>query len=270
MRSFICLLLAPVVWAVDGIVIPEYREAELGKAEAQVHVGNYYVNMFVKTQIANNLTEAADWYRKAAKQRNPEGMTLLAKLYLRPEPEVHNVAEAFHWFNELYEQNHIISACNYELGRMYVTGTYAEPAGKPEYFKGYYHLLIQRATGIEFDSMRVMENTALRNLSASQIKDAKDRAFRWVEDHNKPRLSVEEQVAIATGNNNAYISRTNNDNKNDKNDTSPTAKEKAVDTSDKALDLARKNAQENARTIRPLGKTQKYELPTTDPKDYRN
>ena len=246
--------------AAEALVIPEYREAELGNAAAQVKVGTYYVNMYAKTKIGDNLTEAADWFNKAAKQKNPEAMYNLAKLYGRPEPEVHNTAESFHWWDELYDRNQIATGCNFELCRMYATGTYAEPAGKPDFFKAYYHLLLQRAAGIEPSECRTYENLALKQLSPSQIKDAKDRAFRWIEDHNKPRFKLEDELNARNNGGNGNNNKSNNDN----NDTRPTAKEQAVDTSDKALALAQKNAQENARLVNPLGKSKKYQLPGSD------
>ena len=239
-------------------VIDEYHDAMRGDAEAQVKVAKYYENMYEKTKIGSNLSEAQDWFNKAAKQKNVEGMWGLAKLSQRPEVEVHNVSTAFHWYQQLYENNQPGTGCNYQLGVMYVTGGYAEPPGKQEYFKAYYHLLLQRASGIELDIGHNYESLAKSKLSAAQIKDAQDQAFRWVEDHNKPRLKTSEQIAGGSKNS------SNGQNKKDDNDNSPTAKEQAVDTSDKALALALKNAQENARAVTPLGKTKKYTLPNTD------
>ena len=258
------LALAPSFAAAQEPLIPRYREAEQGNAEAQVEVGHYYAIQYAKNHIGRNLDEARDWYGRAAKQRDTLGMMRLAELHLRPEPEVHDPAAAFEWYDRLYRSNRPGTGCNGALARFYLEGV-PSADGKvksaPDYQRSYYHSLLELSTGHASPEVVAVKNQARVRLTAAEVKDLEDRAFRWVEDHNKPafRLETDAEGAAKGG------ARKNQDKQDGKDkDGKATTTDEPVDTSDKALALAIKNQQESARQVAPLGKQKRYLLPSAD------
>lgn len=262
LRLGLCLL--PILGLAQEPPIPRYREAELGNAEAQVEVGHYYVIQYAKNHIGRNLTEALDWYGRAAKQRDTVGMMRLAELYLRPEPEVHSPADAFEWYDRLYRSNRPGTGCNAALARFYAEGV-PSADGKvkspPDLRRAYYHILLQASCGYCPHDIAALRPNVRAQLSADEAKDIEDRAFRWVEDHNKPAPGFDADPAGGDGS--AKGGRRKNKDGKDKDDKATTTDE-PVDTSDKALELAIKNQQESARQVAPLGKQKRYLLPTAD------
>ncbi|GDY18431.1 hypothetical protein LBMAG55_17540 [Verrucomicrobiota bacterium] len=255
---FLGLCLLPSLGFAQEPVISRYREAELGNAEAQVEVGHYYVIQYARNRIRRNLTEALDWYGRAAKQRNTLGMMRLAELHLRPEPEVHSPADAFDWYDRLYESNRPETGCNAALARFYAEGVPArdgKPASPPDLRRAYYHALLHASTGIMPPDLTEIKSRARGKLTAAEVKDVEDRAFRWVEDHNKPGFKLEVELAAGEGPDKA--GKKNKDGK-------ATTTDEPIDTSDKALDLAIKNQQESAKQVAPLGKQKRYLLPSAD------
>lgn len=256
------LALAPSFLPAQEPLIPRYREAERGDAEAQVEVGHYYVIQYAKNHIGRNLEEARDWYGRAAKQRDTLGMMRLAELHLRPEPEVHDPAAAFEWYDRLYRSNRPGTGCNRALARFYVEGVPSadgKARSAPDYRLAYYHSVLELSRGCSAPEVVAVKNQARAQLTAADVKDLEDRAFRWVEDHNKPAL-LPEAEGLAKGG-----SRKNKDNPDGKDkDGKATTTDEPVDTSDKALALAIKNQQESARQVAPLGKQKRYLLPAAD------
>jgi hypothetical protein len=262
---FLGLCLLPSLGFAQEPVIPRYREAELGNAEAQVEVGHYYVIQYAKNRIRRNLTEALDWYGRAAKQRNTLGMMRLAELHLRPEPEVHSPADAFDWYDRLYESNRPGTGCNAALARFYAEGVPTrdgKAASPPDLRRAYYHTLLQASTGSMPHDVTEIKSRVRGKLTAAEVKDIEDRAFRWVEDHNKPGFKLD--VELAAGEGPDKDGKKNKDGKDKNKDGKATTTDEPIDTSDKALDLAIKNQQESAKQVAPLGKQKRYLLPSAD------
>ncbi|MEY4853610.1 MAG: enhanced entry protein EnhC [Verrucomicrobiota bacterium] len=254
--SLLLLALLPGLLPAQQTLIPRYRAAELGDPDAQVEVGQYYVSQAHATALARNLTEARDWYDRAAKQGHPIGMLRLAELHLRAEPEVRDPVEAFRWMDRLYETNHPESGCNAALARFYVEGVAARDgrvAVDVDPRKAYYHILLQQASGSLPHDLGLLRADLRKRLPPADVKDAEDRAFRWVENHNKPALRPDTELAAGDGSAKAGK-------KTDK-DGKATTTDEPIDTSDKALALALKHQQESARQVAPLGKPQRYVLP---------
>ncbi|MEY2750192.1 MAG: hypothetical protein RLZZ550_163 [Verrucomicrobiota bacterium] len=257
--TWLLLCLLPGLAATQQSVIPRYREASQGDPEAQVVVGHYYENQYAATRIGRNLTEAREWYERSARQRHSAGMMYLARLSLRTEPEVHDPANAFYWLDRLYAANHPETGCNAGLARFYAEGVpSADGKGKskPDPQRAYYHILLQISTGSTPHDIGLLKGRMQAQLTAAEIKEVEDRAFRWVEDHNKPALKIEAEQGGGDGS-------SKGGKKKDKDGKSTTTDE-PIDTSDKALDLAIKNQQESARQVAPLGKQKRYVLPGTD------
>jgi hypothetical protein len=99
-------------------------------------------------------------------------------------------------------------------------------------------------------------------LTAAEVTDIEDRAFRWVEDHNKPGFKLDVELAAGEGQDKA--GKKNKDGKAKDKDGKATTTDEPIDTSDKALDLAIKNQQESAKQVAPLGKQKRYLLPSAD------
>ena len=258
-RALLACCLLPCLLFAEQVLIPRYREAERGVAEAQVEVGHYYVNQYAATQVGRNLSEARDWYGRAAKQGYPVGMLRLAELNLRREPEVHDPAEAHYWMDKLYEGNHPETGCNIALARFYAEGAPSRDGkanAAPEPARAYYHIVLQSASGWLPPDLTALRQRLRKQLTEAQVKDAEDRAFRWVEDHNKPALKLEGEGAPRDG--------TAKDGRKKDKDGKATTTDEPIDTADKALELAIKNQQESARQVQPLGKQKRYLLPTTD------
>ena len=253
------LILLPGFVSAQQALIPRYREAERGDPESQVLVGQYYENQHAGTRIGRNLTEARDWYERSARQRHADGMRHLALLSLRPEPEVHSPADAFYWMDRLYEANHPESGCNAALARFHAEGVPAadgKSRAAPDPQRAYYHVLLQVSTGYVPHDVGQLRGKLLGQLTAAQAKDVEERAFRWIEDHNKPALKPD--LGPAGGDAAAKGGK-----KPDK-DGKATTTDEPIDTADKALELAIKNQQESARQVAPLGKPKRYVLPGTD------
>ena len=254
--SVLLLALLPGLLPAQQTLIPRYRAAELGDPAAQVEVGQYYVSQAHATSLARNLTEARDWYDRAAKQGYPVGMLRLAELHLRDEPEVRDLAEAFRWMDRLYETNHPESGCNAALARFYADGVPARDgrvavAADPR--KAYYHIILQQAAGTLPHDLGLLRADLRKRLSPADVKDVEDRTFRWVEDHNKPALRPDSELAAGDG--------SAKGSKQPDKDRKATTTDEPIDTSDKALALALKHQQESARQVTPLGKQQRYVLP---------
>lgn len=257
--TLLLLCLLPGLLAAQQSVIPRYREATLGDPEAQVVVGHYYENQYAATRIGRNLSEAREWFERAARQRHAAGMMYLARLSLRTEPEVHDPANAFYWFDRLYASNHPETGCNAALAKFYADGVpSADGKGrsKPDPQRAYYHILLQISTGSTPYDIGVLKGRMQAQLTAAEVKDIEDRAFRWVEEHNKPAVRIDADQTDGEGS-------PKGGKKKDK-DGKATTTDEPIDTSDKARDLAIKNQQESARQVTPLGKQKRYVLPGTD------
>lgn len=262
MRRLLLLgtILLPTFGRAQEPLIPRYREAELGNAEAQVEVGHYYAVQYAKNRIGRNLVEARDWYGRAARQRDTTGMMRLAELHLRPEPEVHDPAAAFEWYDRLYRDNRPGTGCHAALARFYADGVPSadgKAKSSPDPRKAYYHCLLQLSTGNSPHDIGQLTRELRGRLTDAEVRDAEEQAFRWVEGHNKPGLKPE---VAATGKGGA---RSGKGDKEDK-DGKATTTDEPVDTADKALALAIKNQQESARQVAPLGKQKRYALPSAD------
>jgi TPR repeat protein len=75
--------------------------AELGDVEAQYNIGVMYDE---GAGVGQDLSCAADWYRKAAEQGFVDAQTNLALMYLNGQGVARDYAEAGRWFRRAAEQ----------------------------------------------------------------------------------------------------------------------------------------------------------------------
>ena len=91
-----------------------YEAAEGGDAKAQVSVGTVYAK-------GEDYEEAAIWFRKAAKQGNPDAQFMLGVMYRGGQGVTQDDREAASWFHRAAEQGE--PEAQFALGLMYGTGT---------------------------------------------------------------------------------------------------------------------------------------------------
>jgi TPR repeat protein len=91
--------------------------AKAGDADAQLHAGNLF---FKGAEVAQNYTEAAKWYRLAARQGRAQAQFNLAMMYDTGSGVEKNQAEAVRWYRAAAEQGLAIAQLN--LGVAYAEG----------------------------------------------------------------------------------------------------------------------------------------------------
>jgi TPR repeat protein len=94
------------------------QSSALGYAPSQKKLGDHY---YYAIAVKRDYTEAANWYREAAKQGNADAQCMLGFCYHNAKGVAKNEAEAIQWFKKAAEQNHITA--QYMAGSLYHYGT---------------------------------------------------------------------------------------------------------------------------------------------------
>src|SRR5258708_905324 len=97
----VALTPALVTPALAPITPPEQAAAERGDPAAQIRLAQRYET---GDGIAQDLPQAAAWYRRAAELGNPEAQTSLATLYYRGSGVAHDDVQALHWYQVAADQ----------------------------------------------------------------------------------------------------------------------------------------------------------------------
>ena len=90
------------------------KAAELGYAEAQVHLGEMYAK---GRDVKQDDREALRWWRKAAEQGNAEAQASLGFMYRQGRGVAQDGREALRWFHKAAEQGY--AKAQVSLGLMY-------------------------------------------------------------------------------------------------------------------------------------------------------
>lgn len=253
-RSLLLCALPWTVWAASHPApsptpIPSYHEAVAGDAEAQRAVGRYYLHLYVSSGIKQHFEDGLSWLRKSARQSHFEAMSDLVRARLDCKVEDRDVAEAHEWLQRLHERGRVETGYAGRLAQLYAS----DALGAPDDRKAYFFCLLQRMTGLLSHDVGTLQARLRKTLKPAEIAQAEKDAYDWWEDRNKPAKPV-----VVPG-------RSSGGAKKDGDKSGDGAKDDgAVDTSEKAQELAAKNRQENERRVKPLGKEGKYILPGVD------
>ena len=230
--------------------IPEYHEALSGDREAQERVGRYYMEMYAKGGLHQHFEDGMGWFRKSARQGYFVAMCDIFVARLDGKPADRDVQEANEWLQRLHERGRVETGYAARLALLHASGELGV-VDKP---KAYFFCLIQRMTGLVPYEVGKLQARLKAELKPEQVAQAEKDAYDWWEDRNKPARPV----VVAPGGSRGETKKEGGQ-KGD-----GTKEEGAVDTSEKAQDLATKNRQESERRIKPLGKESKYVLPGSD------
>jgi TPR repeat protein len=133
--------------------------------------------------VAQNRSEAAKWYRRAADSGEPRAQFNLADLYLRGEGVPHDESAAFAWFQKAALGGHV--EARIMVGSMYAAGrgTPADPAA------AYMWLSLAALQG---DSRANTKLEMLRSqMTAEQLEEASGRARSLAQSPKwQPRQSL--------------------------------------------------------------------------------
>jgi len=225
--------------------VPSYHEAVAGDAEAQERVGRYYLDLYGKSGIRLHFEDALGWFRKSARQGSYVAMGDIIRARLDGKREDRDIAEANEWLQRLHERARVETGYAGRLALLHASGE----LGAVDKSKAYFFCLLQRMTGLVPNEVGKLQAHLKTELKPEQVAQAEKDAYDWWEDRNKPARPVVAPPGGSRGETKQECG----------------AKEAgAVDTSDKALESAAKNRQENERRVKPLGKEGKYVLPGVD------
>jgi uncharacterized protein len=91
--------------------------AEAGDAEAQLSLGQMYVN---GEGVSKDVVKAVEWFQKAASQGHPKAQFSLGKMYYLGESVPKDAVKAVEWYQKAAEQGY--ANAQFNLGKMYQTG----------------------------------------------------------------------------------------------------------------------------------------------------
>lgn len=152
------------------------REAEAGKAAAQVNLALAYMN---GTGVSRDYAQAAIWVRKAADQGFPGPQFMLGNLYVNGQGVLQDYKEAAVWFRKAAEQGHPQSLV--VLGVMHREGS-----GVPKDFIAahkWFNLGAALSTTGEDQKIYAGDRDDLaKSMTAAQIEEAQKQAREWLAD----------------------------------------------------------------------------------------
>ena len=163
--------------AIDAALM---AKASGGDAAAQVAVGERYA---AGQGIAQDLKQAAGWYRKAAEAGNAAGEVRLAELYRDGRGVERDAAQAAEWYRRAAEQGDAGAqgtlAVLYSLGR-----------GVPQsYAESYYWFDLAAAVeGPKQQQYIANRQNVGAHITADELAQVQERAAKWKAAH--PRAAV--------------------------------------------------------------------------------
>lgn len=116
------------------------------KAQSAYSLGSMYAS---GDGVAQNLTEAANWYRQAAEQGHAESQCRLGSMYASGQGVPRQTAEAVQWYTKAAVLGH--TEAQYSLGRMY-----AEGEGVPKDMRQAVFLCLRAADGGHADAQEAL------------------------------------------------------------------------------------------------------------------
>ena len=158
-------------------------KANAGDAASQVLVGDNYAagnngQARSSTQLAEDLQQAADWYRKAADKNDIAGELRLAALYRDGRGVTRDMAQAADWYRKAAEQGD--ASAQATLGVLYSMGQ-----GVPhDDVEAYYWLdlaaAVQGPNQEKYAANRQMVGT---HITTEELAHVQERAAKWLAVH---------------------------------------------------------------------------------------
>jgi hypothetical protein len=160
--------------AIDGTLL---AKAYAGDAASQVLVGESYA---AGIGVAQDYSQAADWYRKAAEQGSVTGQLHLAALY-RDGGGKHfarDMVQAAAWYRKAAEQGDVGAQAT--LGVLYSMGQ-----GLPQnYVEAYYWLdLAAQVKGPNQEKYAANRQMIGTHITADELADVEERVAKWLAAH---------------------------------------------------------------------------------------
>ncbi|MGA2252876.1 tetratricopeptide repeat protein [Terracidiphilus sp.] len=162
----------------SGIDSTLVAKAAAGDAAAQVAVGEDYA---AGKGVAQDLKQAADWYRKAAEAGNAAGQVHLAELYRDGRGVDRDKVQAAQWYGKAAEQGD--AGAQGTLAVLYSVGQ-----GVPQnYAEAYYWFDLAAAV----ESPKQQQYIANRqnmgaHITADELAAVQERAAKWKTAHPRP------------------------------------------------------------------------------------
>jgi uncharacterized protein len=156
-------------------------KAGAGDAAAQLAVGEDYAT---GKGVAQDLKQAADWYRKAAEAGSVAGQIHLAELYRDGRGVVRDVAKAVDWYRKAAEQGD--AGAQGMLAVLYSVGQ-----GVPQdYAEAYYWFDLAAAVESPKQQQYIAnrQNMGAR-ITADELAAVQERAAKWKAAHPRPAAS---------------------------------------------------------------------------------
>lgn len=158
-------------------------KANGGDAASQVLVGDGYA---AGKGVAQDLNQAAEWYKKAAEKKDVDAELRLAQLYRDGGKDFHrDMIQAAAWYRKAAEQGD--ASAQGTLGVLYSIGQ----GVAQDYIEAYFWLdLASAVKGPKQEQYAANRQMAGIHITAGEQAGAKQRAAKWLAEH--PRLAVTE------------------------------------------------------------------------------
>jgi hypothetical protein len=187
-KEWILLVLIAPSFSYTFAQTPAIDPALLAKANAgdaaaqQVLVGDSYAagngQARSSSQLAEDLQQAAEWYRKAADKNDIAGELRLAALYRDGRGVPRDMAQAADWYRKAAEQGDATAQAT--LGVLYSMGQ-----GVPhDYVEAYYWLDLAAAVkGPNQEKYAANRQMVGAHITADELAEVQERVAKWLAAH---------------------------------------------------------------------------------------
>lgn len=177
--ALIALLLpSAIVFAQTGIDPQLMAKANTGDAAAQVAVGDQYAG---GTGVAQDLKQAAAWFRKAADQSNATGEIRLADLYRDGRGVIRDMAQAAALYRKAADQGD--AGAQGSLAILYSVGQ-GVPRSDVEAY--YWYDLAAAVSGPNQARYAANRQNVGTRITADELAAIQERVAQWKTAHPRP------------------------------------------------------------------------------------
>ena len=160
-----------------GIAPALLAKANGGDAAAQVRVGECYAD---GKGVPRDPEQAADWYRKAANQKEIRGELLLAELYRDGDGKKfpRDVEQAAAWYLKAADQGD--AGAQGTMGMLYMLGQGVPPSDVEAYF------WLDLAASVKSPNQAqyvINRQNVGEHITADELSDIQDREAQWKASH---------------------------------------------------------------------------------------
>jgi len=149
-----------------------------GDVAAQLAVGEAYEQ---GEDVKPDYAKAAEWYRKAADQKNPEAQIHLAALYRDGRGVNRDMTEAAAWYRKAAELGN--ASAQGTLGVLYSVGQGVPHDDVDAY---YWFALAAALKGPEQEKYASNRQSMAARITADELAGAQDRVAKWLAAHKRP------------------------------------------------------------------------------------